>query len=203
MTLDKLRQPTPPAEIRQRQGPGGKMLDYIDARYVMDTLDDVIGQGNWQDRFEDRADGSVRCGIGIRVGDEWVWKWDVGTPSDIEPEKGSYSEAFKRAAVKWGIGRDLYGHAPTRSSHAPASPGAARPAAAPPSGPPPAGGAVCPLHGVPFAGSPGDYWHKTPEGRYCRPEGQPKKERAPQAVSRPPAAIEEPAEVSDLMDLPF
>jgi hypothetical protein len=102
-------EPTPPSEIRQRQGPGGRTLDYIDARYVMDTLD-KLGPENWQDRYEDRADGSVRCGIGINVEGEWIWKWDVGTQSDIEPEKGSHSEAFKRAGVKWGIARDLYGH---------------------------------------------------------------------------------------------
>jgi hypothetical protein len=102
-------EPTPPSEIRQRQGPNGRTLDYIDARYVMDTLD-KLGPENWQDRYEDRADGSVRCGIGINVEGEWIWKWDVGTQSDIEPEKGSHSEAFKRAGVKWGIARDLYGH---------------------------------------------------------------------------------------------
>jgi hypothetical protein len=102
-------EPTPPSEIRQRQGPNGGMLDYIDARYVMDTLD-KLGPENWQDRYEDRDDGSVRCGIGINVEGEWIWKWDVGTPSNIEPEKGSHSEAFKRAGVKWGIARDLYGH---------------------------------------------------------------------------------------------
>jgi hypothetical protein len=68
-------EPTPPSEIRQRQGPNGRMLDYIDARYVMDTLD-KLGPENWQDRYEDRADGSVRCGIGINVDGEWIWKWD-------------------------------------------------------------------------------------------------------------------------------
>lgn len=107
--LDRLYAPTPRDEIRQRQGPGGRMLDYVDARFVMDRLDE-LGPENWQDRFEDRSDGSVRCGIGVLVDGEWVWKWDVGDPSDIEPEKGAHSGAFKRAGVKWGIARDLYGH---------------------------------------------------------------------------------------------
>jgi hypothetical protein len=108
--LDGLAQPTPPDEIKQRQGPGGKMLDYIDARYVMDTLDGMIGPENWRDEYVDRTDGSVRCGISILIDGEWVTKWDVGDPSDIEATLGSYSHAFKRAAVKWGIARDLYGH---------------------------------------------------------------------------------------------
>jgi hypothetical protein len=122
--LSILYDTTPPEEVKQRQGPRRHqgdcpkfgacpqphmMLDYVDARYVMDKLD-RLGPENWQDLFVDRPDGSVRCGIGIHVGDEWIWKWDVGTVSDIEPEKGAYSEAFKRAGVKWGIARDLYGH---------------------------------------------------------------------------------------------
>lgn len=127
--------PTPREEIKQRQGPGGRMLDYVDARFVMDRLDG-IGPENWQDRFEDAADGSVRCGIGILVDGEWIWKWDVGVKSDIEPELGAVSHAFKRAGVKWGIARDLYGH----TTHA--APGASsRPAApAPRPSPSPAGG---------------------------------------------------------------
>jgi hypothetical protein len=84
----------------------------------MDRLDE-IGAENWQDQYVDRVDGSVRCGLSILVEGEWVTKWDVGSASDIEPEKGAYSEAFKRAAVKWGVGRDLYGHAPSRPTARP------------------------------------------------------------------------------------
>jgi hypothetical protein len=117
-----LNDPTPPSEIKTRQGPGGRMLDYIDARFVMDRLDAAVGQENWQDKFEDLPNGSVRCGIGIRQADGWVWKWDVGDVSDIEPVKGAHSDAFKRAAVKWGIGRDLYGdHPALRPASSPAA----------------------------------------------------------------------------------
>jgi hypothetical protein len=137
--LAVLTQPIPQEEIRQRQGPGGKVLDYIDARTVMDRLDE-LGADVWQDRFEDRADGSVRCGISILVEGEWVTKWDVGTESDIESDKGSYSDAFKRAAVKWGIGRELYGKPATTSGRAAAA-SSARPAPAPrPVAPVPAAG---------------------------------------------------------------
>src|ERR1700710_2501614 len=38
----------------------------------------------------------------------WVWKWDTGSESKVEAEKGQASDSFKRAAVKWGIGRFLY-----------------------------------------------------------------------------------------------
>jgi hypothetical protein len=114
-----LNDPTPKEEIKQRQGPGGRMLDYIDARFVMDRLDAAVGPTDWQDRYEDLPNGSVRCGIGIRYGDDWVWKWDVGDPSDIEATKGAHSDAFKRAGVKWGIGRDLYGDHPQRPAERP------------------------------------------------------------------------------------
>lgn len=154
-----LAAPTPPEEIKQRQGNRQhdgdcrkqhgacqlphRMLDYVDARFVMDRLDE-IGAENWQDQFVDRGEGSVRAGIGILVEGEWVWKWDVGAASDIEPEKGAYSEAFKRAGVKWGIARDLYGHATTqgRAGSPTGSSGASsRPAPSPqPLVPPPAAG---------------------------------------------------------------
>ena len=128
-----LSDPTPQSEIKTRQGPGGKTLSYIDARFVMERLDSVVGPSRWQDRFEDRADGSVRCGIGIYDPsiNEWVWKWDVGDPSDIEATKGAHSDAFKRAGVKWGIGRDLYGdhpQAPQKPLERPRTPAAPVPA---------------------------------------------------------------------------
>jgi hypothetical protein len=89
------------------------MLAYVTARYVQDRLDTTVGAGAWQSKFESLETGAVRCGIGILVarGDiiaEWIWKWDVGTPSSVEPDKGAHSDAFKRAAVQWGVARDLY-----------------------------------------------------------------------------------------------
>lgn len=46
--------------------------------------------------------------MGIEVGDKTVWKWDCGTESNTEKEKGEASDSFKRACVNWGIGRELY-----------------------------------------------------------------------------------------------
>jgi hypothetical protein len=70
-------------------------------------LDDVVGPGNWQDKYYE-VKGNVYCSIGIKVGDEWVWKSDCGTAGNIETEKSEASDAFKRAGVKWGIARFLY-----------------------------------------------------------------------------------------------
>ena len=80
---------------------------YIDARAVMDLLDKVVGADNWQDDYKLVGDRLI-AGIGIRTEQGWVWKWDTGTAGNFEAEKSEISDAFKRAAVKWGVGRFLY-----------------------------------------------------------------------------------------------
>lgn len=87
--------------------PSASCVAYIDARDVMGLLDEVCGGENWQSDFKDVA-GQIYGGIGIKTNNEWVWKWDTGAESNIEKEKGEASDAFKRAAVKWGVGRFLY-----------------------------------------------------------------------------------------------
>lgn len=86
----------------------GMALAYLDARDVMDRLDIVCGPGGWQCRYS-HANGKTVCDIGIKVDGEWVWKADGAGDTDYEAEKGALSDAFKRAAVRWGIGRYLYG----------------------------------------------------------------------------------------------
>ena len=87
--------------------PSASCVAYIDARDVMALLDEVCGAENWQSDFKDVA-GQIYGGVGIKINNEWVWKWDTGAESNIEKEKGEASDAFKRAGVKWGIGRFLY-----------------------------------------------------------------------------------------------
>ncbi len=92
----------------------GIPLAYIDARDAMRRLDEVCGAGNWQCRYPFAG----CCEIGIRIdmptviGEapnyEWVWKANGAGETDIEGKKGQYSDAFKRAAVLWGIGQYLY-----------------------------------------------------------------------------------------------
>lgn len=82
-------------------------LAYIDARDVMRRLDEVCGPAGWQCRYP-HANGKTICEIGIRCDDKWIWKANGAGDTDIEAEKGAISDAFKRAAVLWGIGRYLY-----------------------------------------------------------------------------------------------
>jgi Rad52/22 family double-strand break repair protein len=85
----------------------GMALAYIDARDVMGRLDEVCGPAGWQNRYS-HAEGTTICEIGILCADTWVWKADGAGDTDVEKEKGALSDAFKRAAVRWGIGRYLY-----------------------------------------------------------------------------------------------
>lgn len=87
--------------------PACSCVAYIDARDVMKRLDDVVGAENWQDDYRVIKD-QMFAGIGIYINNQWVWKWDTGTESQTEAEKGIVSDSFKRAAVKWGVGRFLY-----------------------------------------------------------------------------------------------
>jgi hypothetical protein len=87
-------------------------LAYVDARAIQDRLDDVLGVMGWQDSYKCLEDGSVVCRLRLRLGDEWITKMDVGSPSE-QPDggdrlKAAFSDALKRAAVKFGIGRYLY-----------------------------------------------------------------------------------------------
>ena len=85
----------------------GMALAYIDARAVMERLDKIVGPDKWQRRYP-FANGKTCCEIGIKLDNEWVWKSDGAGDTDHEGVKGAFSDAFKRAAVNWGIGRYLY-----------------------------------------------------------------------------------------------
>lgn len=112
--FDQLSAPFPPDAIHWRAQTvtkdGGKALAlaYIDARDVMDRLDSVCGPANWRDSYVETPKGRTLCTLEIRVDGEWIAKSDGAGDTDVEGEKGSISDALKRAAVKWGIGRYLY-----------------------------------------------------------------------------------------------
>lgn len=107
-----LQSPTPEDKIKHR--PSGKdkfgkekILDYVDARFCMDRLDEAVGALNWKQEFQS-INGSLFCGVSILYEGQWITKWDCGTESNFEKEKGLASDSFKRACVSWGIARDLY-----------------------------------------------------------------------------------------------
>lgn len=76
-----------------------RCVAYIDARDVQRRLDEVVGKQYWQSDYKE-IKGNVYCGIGIasispNTGTiiDWVWKWDCGTESQTEAEKGEASDA--------------------------------------------------------------------------------------------------------------
>jgi hypothetical protein len=118
--FDQLSAPFATALISWRVGPTneryrkegdqlkGQPLCYIDARTVMDRLDSVVGIENWQNHYTPATGTGIVCNLGICIEDEWIWKADGAGATDMEAEKGALSDAFKRAAVRFGIGRYLY-----------------------------------------------------------------------------------------------
>lgn len=101
-----------------RQWPKGEsaactVLAYITNRAIMNRLDEVCGPANWmntQQQIKELRPGhfTIQVGISIKIGDDWVTKYDVAEPTGIEPAKGGFSGAMKRAGAQWGIGRYLY-----------------------------------------------------------------------------------------------
>jgi hypothetical protein len=111
--LKQLKNPFDEKFVKWRVGATNKdktkgiALAYIDSREVMKRLDEVCEIGGWRKRLVHFPNGFI-CEIDIRVEDEWITRSDAGAYTHVEPEKGGASDAFKRAAANWGIGRYLY-----------------------------------------------------------------------------------------------
>ncbi len=86
----------------------GLAVGYVDNRAIQSRLDEVMGAENWKNEYREWRTKGVICGLSLRIDGEWVTKYDGADESDIEPTKGGLSDAMKRAAVQWGIGRYLY-----------------------------------------------------------------------------------------------
>jgi len=129
--IQKLKRPFPPDKVHWRIGstnlkdakgtdnqlkwgekPVGQAMCYIDSRDVMKRLDEVCPM-EWQNRYSHASNGVFICEIGILIRDElsceqWMWRSNGAGETQFEAEKGGMSDAFKRAAVMWGIGQYLY-----------------------------------------------------------------------------------------------
>ncbi len=116
VALKELREPFEAHEIEWRimqagkndKGCWAKVCAYVTNRAIMDRLDKTVGPNNWQNEYREWRDKSQLCGLSLRVGEEWITKWDGAPDTEIESVKGGLSDSMKRAAVHWGIGRYLY-----------------------------------------------------------------------------------------------
>lgn len=88
---------------------GFSLLAYKTARTDVKRLNEVLGL-NWSNEYFYDSKGILSCSISVYDNEtkQWITRSDVGTESMTEKEKGSYSDAFKRAGFKWGIGLELY-----------------------------------------------------------------------------------------------
>ena len=88
---------------------GLSLLIYKDARCDQNILDETVGPMNWKKDYQ-LIDGQLFCTVYIWDAEkgEWIGKQDVGVESNTEAEKGRASDAQKRAAFCWGLGRELY-----------------------------------------------------------------------------------------------
>lgn len=113
--LQALKNPFEPRFVKCRVGATSKdkkkgiALFYIDSREVQKRLDDICGIDGWQSKFYP-TDKGVVCELSIRMPDgTWITKSDGGVYTEkVTPFKGGCSDAFKRAAVQFGVGRYLY-----------------------------------------------------------------------------------------------
>ena len=111
----ELAKPFPPEKVGwkvQRWSPDrkeGLAVAYVDARTVAARLDQVVGFDGWHDTYtvltDREEDGTRRVEVLCRLTVLGVSKEDVGEGEDL---KAAFSDAFKRVAVKFGVGRYLY-----------------------------------------------------------------------------------------------
>lgn len=115
-TLLKLKAPFPasaidvkPGATTERDGQkSGLVLTFIDARAVQERLDEAFG-GEWDFVWEPMPEYGNKLAVKGILRAEGIERQDVGQANgEEEPYKSAVSDAMKRAAVHFGIGRYLY-----------------------------------------------------------------------------------------------
>jgi len=112
--MDKLKvleRPIEPHEIEWRiqSSRNGKttIVPYITNRCVMDRFDEQFGWNGWESFFKETSTGYL-CELRVTYDGNMIVKSDGASKTKIEPDKGGISDAMKRAAVQFGLGRSLY-----------------------------------------------------------------------------------------------
>ena len=106
-----LAAPFDASELKLRSQ-AGRQMPYVTARTIMNRLDEVLGPENWWDDFVP-LEHSVICRMTIRLPDgTMLTKCDAGGYAGLadpgDDDKSGFADAFKRTAVKFGVGRYLY-----------------------------------------------------------------------------------------------
>ena len=106
-----LAAPFEAGELKARSQ-AGRQMPYVTARTIMNRLDEVLGPENWWDEYVP-LEHSVICRMTIRLPDgTMLTKSDAGGYAGLadpgDDDKSGFADAFKRTAVKFGVGRYLY-----------------------------------------------------------------------------------------------
>jgi hypothetical protein len=104
----ELRRPFPADVVRWKiqttSANSAQIIAYIDARIAIERLNHVTP--HWSDRYEQVSPTAMRCYLSVLD----VTREDVGFAEGREDirMKALYSDALKRAAVKFGVGISIY-----------------------------------------------------------------------------------------------
>lgn len=93
-------------EVRPQVIKDGKatMLLYIDSRAVVELLNETVGASNWTMDFKEVAGQTVgMLGIWDEEKGRFVYKSDTGSESNVEAQKGLFSDCYKRCLSRWGV----------------------------------------------------------------------------------------------------
>jgi hypothetical protein len=118
-----LTRKTPSEFVKQRAGPGGTKLDYVEVGYVIDLLNQAFGW-DWDFRIIEQQIGKkqvwVRGELAVRFSDHVVTKAQYGganikvnrTTSDpvgiADDLKAAASDSLKKCASLLGVAGDVY-----------------------------------------------------------------------------------------------
>ena len=111
--MEKLSQPLSKDDVEVRVGANTKngfsLLLYKTSRADVRRLNSVCGL-LWKNKHFYDNKGLLCCEIYVydKETSQWITREDVGVESFTEKEKGSYSDSFKRAGFRFGIGIELY-----------------------------------------------------------------------------------------------
>lgn len=112
-TKNELSAAFPPEQVKYKPGKISRdramVLFYIDARAVIDRLNEVLGIGGWSDAYALENNAAI-CTLSCLIDGTWTSKCDAA-PLHGTDIKAALSNALKRAAVKFGVGRYLYAEA--------------------------------------------------------------------------------------------
>jgi hypothetical protein len=121
--INFLTRKTPTEFVKQRKGPGGTALDYVEVGYVIDLLNQAFGW-DWDFRIIEQQIGKkqvwVRGELSVRFSDRVVTKAQYGgatikvnrttnEPVGIADDlKAAASDSLKKCASLLGVAGDVY-----------------------------------------------------------------------------------------------